>query len=83
MKSSYATPAAARPTPAGWIKLAAWIGGVWVFMFVVAPWMGSFEAARPLLDFVEERDIDAGAYYYTEVDEFGDAEFAIRQALHR
>ncbi len=54
---------------------------VWVFMFVIAPWIQKSPSVKPLAEFIEESGIDASALYYTEVDEVGDAETNIRNTL--
>ncbi len=45
-----------------------------LFIYYVAPWMKRLPMVRSLTDFIEERGIDAGALYYTEVEEFAEAE---------
>lgn len=70
----------ARPA-AGWLRLTAGILCVWLFMFVLAPWVRTIGPVEEMLDFVEENDIDASALFYTEAEEFSDAEVAVRDAL--
>ncbi len=65
----------------GWLLLAAWLAGLWLFVFVLAP-LG--QRWRPWGDFcrsTEAAGIDAGAYFYTEVEVFSDAERTVRQRL--
>ncbi len=45
-----------------------------LFIFYVAPLMTRLPMLRSLTDFIEERGIDAGALYYTELEEFAEAE---------
>ena len=47
---------------------------VWVFMFVIAPWIEKMPAVRPLAEFIEESGIDASALFYTDVEEASEAE---------
>lgn len=75
-----AGPVPTRPA-GGCLRLSAGLLCVWLFMFVVAPWVRTLGPVEEVLDFVESRDIDAGALFYTEVDEFADAEVAVRDAL--
>jgi hypothetical protein len=51
---------------------------IWVFMFVVGPFLAKSSWIKPLADFIEESGIDAGAIYYTEVEEVGEAEMNMR-----
>ena len=64
-----------------WGLLLAWIAGIWCFVFLVAPLLRHIGPVRTLADFNRDNDIDAGAYYYTEVEEFAVAEHAIRDAM--
>jgi hypothetical protein len=64
-----------------WGLLLAWIVGIWCFVFLLAPLARHFQPVRTLTDFIRANDIDAGAYYYTEVEEFAVAEHAIRDTM--
>ena len=64
-----------------WGMLLAWVGGIWVFVQVVAPQANRIESVRVLTDYIRAHDIDATAYYYTEIEESGMAEQALRHAL--
>ena len=61
------------------LGLAA-IGG---FIFGLAPWMERFEPIGRICDAVRESGIDAGAFYYTDVDECAHAERFLRNSLGR
>lgn len=64
-----------------WTALALGIALIWVFIFVLAPWLQNTEAVKPLAEYVRESDIDASALYYTDVKETGEAEVYLRGAL--
>ena len=53
---------------------------VWLFMFVVAPWIAGSPQVKPLAQFIEETGIDAGALYYTEIEETAEAEMYLHDA---
>lgn len=53
--------------------LAASILVLIVFMFCVGPQMEKPLHMKPLADFIDERDINANMYFYTEVEEFSEA----------
>ena len=71
-----------RPsTVAGRIaRLLFGFGLVWLFMFVLAPWMAESPRIKPLAQFIENTGIDASALYYTEVEETADAEMYLIDA---
>ena len=64
-----------------WAALAAGIAVIWAFIFVIAPALQKNEMVRPLAEYVRESGIDASALYYTEVQETGEAEVYLRDAL--
>jgi len=64
-----------------WGMLLAWFAGIWCFVFLLAPLARHFEPVRTLTDFIRVHDIDAAAYYYTEVEEFSIAEQAVRNTM--
>lgn len=57
------------------------IAGCLLMIYVVGPWLDTLEAIKPLADFIDERNIDANAYYYTEVEEFADAELNMKNTM--
>lgn len=74
-------PAPGRKTR-GWLALLAWLLALWTFAFVFAPWLqGRSNSIRTLSDYIEASGIDAGAIYYTEVEEVGDADLVIRNTF--
>lgn len=55
---------------------------LWFFMFVFAPWLAkNNEYVGTLGKYIRESGIDAGAVYYTEVEEVGDADQMIRDTF--
>ncbi len=64
-----------------WGLLLAWIFGIWCFVFLLAPLARHFQPVRMLTDFIRTNDIDATAYYYTEIEEFAVAEHAVRDTM--
>ena len=53
--------------------LAACILVLVVFMFCIGPKMERPLHMKPLADFIDEREINANMYFYTEVEEFSEA----------
>lgn len=64
-----------------WIRLVLGLLVLWLFVFVLAPWMQKFGPVRRVHEFIRENDIDATALVYTDVEEFGDCEAHVRDAL--
>ena len=77
---------AGRNRPAGpWKRWGAFLCClflIWAFIYVVAPWlMQRSPSIQTLGNYIEESGIDAGAIYYTEVEEVGEADLAIRNTF--
>lgn len=54
-------------------KLLIWILVIVFFMFYAGPKLGNLPMFKPMATFIEERDINANMYFYTEVEEFSEA----------
>lgn len=57
-------------------RVSAFVISILICLFVifkVGPWLDTLPALRPMIEFIEERDIDAAALYYTEIEEFSEA----------
>ena len=59
----------------------ACIAGCLFFIYGVGPWLDSLEAIKPLANFIDEHNINANAYYYTEIEEFSDAEINMKNTM--
>ncbi len=55
------------------IKLLVWIIIIMFFMLYAGPKLGQVSWFKPIADFIEERNINANMYFYTEVEEFSEA----------
>jgi uncharacterized membrane protein len=64
-----------------WVYILFAIGGLALFMYVIGPLGLNTKALKPMADFIEKNDINANAYYYTEVDEFFESERHMRDYL--
>ena len=64
-----------------YLKLVFCCSLVLIFMFVVGPWIEKVPMVKPLVTFIEERDIDAGALYYTEIEEFSEADINMTNSM--
>lgn len=51
------------------------------FIFKIGPWLDTIPALRPMIEFIEERDIDAAALYYTEIEEFSEANINMENTM--
>jgi hypothetical protein len=70
-----------RPTLKAWTNLALGFAGLVLFLYVIGPAGLRTPLLEPMATFIEENDINANAYFYTEVDEFYDAERHMRDHL--
>ena len=51
------------------------------FMFGIGPLLDKVPYIRPMVQFIEEREIDATALYYTESEEFSEAAINMRNSM--
>ncbi len=63
------------------LKLLASIVIIMFFMLYAAPRLGQVSWFKPIADFIEERDINANVYFYTEVEEFSDANINLENTM--
>ncbi|GAB6096347.1 hypothetical protein JCM14469_26000 [Desulfatiferula olefinivorans] len=54
-------------------QLTGGIAIIALFMMVLAPAMDDKPYVKQLVDYIEYRNIDAAALFYTEIEEFSDA----------
>jgi len=64
-----------------WARLFIGIFILWLLMAYVAPWGRQTAMFRPMMDLIEERGIKATSYYYTDIEEFAEAELQITHSL--
>ena len=64
-----------------WTILLLVMTGLLLFMFVIGPAGLKTPLLEPMATFIEENDINANAYYYSDVDEFFLAERHMRDHL--
>ena len=68
------------PPPKGrrWTRFFTCILLVLVFIYVIGPLLSGAPLVRELTRFIDERSIEAGALFYTEVEEFSEADVRMR-----
>ncbi|MCP4110540.1 MAG: hypothetical protein GY749_34300 [Desulfobacteraceae bacterium] len=64
-----------------WGSFLLCIALILTFIFVIGPLMERLPFVRPVISFIEEREIDATALYYTEIEEFSEAEINMRNTM--
>jgi len=64
-----------------WTRLFIGIFILWLLMAYIAPWGRQTAMFRPIMDVIEERGIKATSYYYTDSEEFAEAEIQITHSL--
>jgi hypothetical protein len=73
-----------KPGPGGlkgWGVLTLALAGLVLFIYFIGPAGLDTPLLEPMATFIEDNDINANAYYYTEVDEFFLAERHMRDHL--
>jgi hypothetical protein len=64
-----------------WASFLSGIFLIFIFISVVAPWILGLPYMKSVNRVIQERDIEANLYDYTEVELFADAEFYMRHAM--
>jgi hypothetical protein len=54
---------------------------VTVFVLYLAPCIDDVPFVKPLTNFIDDREIDAGAIYYTDIEEFSIAEINMKNTI--
>ena len=70
------------PMARRWARLFLCIFIIWAFMFIAAPWVEKTPAVAPIICFIDENYIDASALYYTEIEEFFEAEIHMENTMN-
>ena len=52
-----------------------------VFVLFLAPCIDDVPYVKPLTNFIDDREIDAGAIYYTDIEEFSVAEINMKNTI--
>lgn len=65
-----------------WGSLAAWLAFIWFFGMYLGPFITDHVPTyQKIVQTIEERDIDSGAYFYTEIKASYEGERYLRQTL--
>ena len=65
----------------GYPALFACLLLLWVVIFHIGPWLDRHPSIQPLVKFIDEQNIDAGALYYTEIEEFSEADIQMNHTM--
>lgn len=52
-----------------------------VFMLYIGPWLEQSSMVQPIARFIEAHDINANMYFYTEVEEFSEANLNMQNSM--
>lgn len=52
-----------------------------VFMLYLGPWLEQSSMVQPIARFIEDHDIKANMYFYTEVEEFSEANLNMQNSM--
>jgi len=64
-----------------WFKLFIGIAALWFLTYVVGPFFDNLPWIKPAVSFIDDSGINTPAFYYTGVEEVGDAVVSIRNSL--
>ena len=64
-----------------WFSFAACIIAIILFMFYLGPMMEQHPSVQPMVQFIDERDINSNMYFYTEVEEFSEANINMENSM--
>lgn len=67
----------------GWLGLAIGLGFIWMMGFVILPWGQTLPHIRPIMASIEQSNIDAGTYWYTQSEETAQAQMFVRNAIRK
>ncbi len=65
----------------GWLQLIIAISLVLGFMLYLGPWMERLPYFQSIAKYIEENDINTNVYFYTEVEEFSEAEVNLQNTM--
>jgi len=57
------------------------VAAILVFLFIIGPALTRLPGFRPIVELIEEQGIEANAYYYTEVEEFSEADIMMNNTM--
>ena len=63
------------------IALLACVAAILLFLFLIGPAFTRLPGFRPIVELIEEQGIEANAYYYTEVEEFSEADIMMNNTM--
>jgi hypothetical protein len=64
-----------------WFKLCVGIAALWFLTYVVGPFVDNLPWIKPAVSFIDDSGINTPAFYYTGVEEVGEAVNSIRNSL--
>ena len=62
-------------------SFTACIMAIIVFMFYIGPMLEKHPSVQPMVQFIDERDINSNMYFYTEVEEFSEANINMENSM--
>ena len=68
-------------TPGDWLRLSLGIIAIILFMFGLDPLLSKIRLVEELTSFVEARDLDAGAYWWSDSEEYAPSWLLLHDSL--
>jgi hypothetical protein len=65
----------------GWLGLGIGLTAIWLFTFVVLPGIQKLPLINPVMEIIAESGVNAGSYWYTQLEETADGSMYVRNTL--
>jgi hypothetical protein len=83
LKTATGNPLTAGKRLLPWLGLVLGLGLIWIMAYVILPWGQTLPHIRPIMVTIEQADIDAGSYWYTQSEETARAQMYVRNAIRK
>lgn len=83
LKTATGNPLTAGKRLLSWLGLVLGLGLIWIMAYVILPWGQTLPHIRPIMVTIEQADIDAGSYWYTQSEETARAQMYVRNAIRK
>ncbi len=70
-----------RSGPGDWLRLGLGIVAILLFMFGLDPLLSKISQVEELTDFIEARNLDAGAYWWSDSEEYAPSWLLLHDSL--
>jgi hypothetical protein len=65
----------------GWLGLGIGLAAIWLITFVILPGIQRLPLIKPVMEIIAESGVNAGSYWYTQLEETADGSMYVRNTL--